>query len=326
MKKYYVISFLIFALYLGIKSIYYYQLYPALKINFNENKYYMDFKYVKDSRAFKLDENNVTYIDYSKVKSLGVKNGISYYPVSIGLSGLRFFQNGQIVLFLAQADWLVNNIHKDGSWKIMHNKKIGNTILKAPWISALSQGLGISVLVRAYKLTNDEKYIKTARKALRPFKKSIEDGGIVSLNSFGKFYEEYPLKENPTHVLNGFIYSLFGLYDLYRFDNNKEAKKLFDEGIKSLKKVLPKYDLDNWTRYDLNEKRTLKNHYGYASIWYQKIHVVQLYALYQITGDKLFLKYSNKFEEQAKYSFINFSIYPAYIVYTDFVQLYRMVK
>jgi heparosan-N-sulfate-glucuronate 5-epimerase len=327
MKKIFKLIFAIISIYILIYSIYLYFLEPAFESKSNQNnQYYIKFGYVKDAAAFQLDENNVTYVDYSKMKSMGVDNTISYYPVSIGLSGLRFLQQKNDTLFLAQANWLLNNIHENGAWYILHDKRIGKHKLKTPWISALSQGLGISVLVRAYKLTGNDMYLKTARKALKPFEKYIKDGGIVSKNNFGDFYEEYPIQERPTHVLNGFIYSLFGLYDLYKFDNNVKAKELFDKGIKTLKRVLPRYDLRNWTRYDLNKERTLKNHYGYASIWYQKLHVAQLYGLYKITGDKYFLDYSKKFEEQAKYSIVNFVIYPAYILYTDFVLAYRWIK
>ena len=44
--------------------------------------------------------------------------------------------------------------------------------------------------------------------------KTTEEGGVRANNKFGVFYEEYPLASNSTHVLNGFIYSLYGLFDL----------------------------------------------------------------------------------------------------------------
>lgn len=332
-KKITIITICIFTAYLLISSINLYNTFNVRKKNKDFNSYYVKFEFNKEKDGMILDENNVTFVDYSKIKSLGVKNIISYNPVTIGGQGIRYYQKycfnkniNNLSIFLSHADWLVENIRLDGSWNITHNKKIGRYILKAPWNSALSQGLGISVLVRAYKETNEEKYIITARKALIPFKKKIKNTGITTENNFGNFYEEYPLKENPTHVLNGFITSLFGLYDLYLYDNNIEAKKLFDIGIVTLKKSINLYDKGYWTKYSLNKNSTLKNHWNLASPWYQKLHVAQLYAIYKITNDSLFLKYSKKFQNQERNSWINYIIYPAYVLYIDFVKIYKYIK
>ena len=57
-------------------------------------------------------------------------------------------------------------------------------------------------------------------------------------------YEEYPTTP-PLFVLNGFIYSLFGLYDLAQVatgDAKQTAQKLFDDGMASLKVMLPFFD------------------------------------------------------------------------------------
>ncbi|MEJ2621001.1 MAG: D-glucuronyl C5-epimerase family protein [Candidatus Thiodiazotropha sp.] len=292
--------------------------------------YYVTFAFSKENEQFRIDKKGVTYVDYSKSKSLGVKNITSYNPVIVGFQGLRYYQdyknthnNISFKRYLTHADWLVENISDDGSWYLTYDKNMGKYTLHSPWKSALSQGFGISLLTRAYIDTGNQKYINSARKALEPFSKYLDEDGVRSKNTFGEFYEEYPIKVHPTHVLNGFIYSLFGLYDLYIIDNNIEAKELFDEGIATLKKVLPEYDLGNWTRYNLDSERNLKNHWGYSSPRYQKIHAAQLYGLHYITKDPYFRKYADKFEAQNRRSWINLVIYPAYILYRDFVAFYR---
>lgn len=40
------------------------------------------------------------------------------------------------------------------------------------------QGHGISVLVRAYNLTNDKRYADAASNALKPFETEATDGGV----------------------------------------------------------------------------------------------------------------------------------------------------
>lgn len=314
-----------------IGSIYTYNITPSKKItSISNNEYYMYFDYVKEKSAFILDSNNVTYVDYSKIKSLGVENTLSYNPVSIGLMGLHYHQSflksnkkNDKKLILSHANWLVENQTKQGSWLINHDKKIDNQKLNAPWVSSLSQGFGMSLLTRAFILTNDSIYLQTALKAIEPFKKSISEDGLKSQAEFGDFYEEYPL-DKPDHVLNGFIYSLYGLYDVYIHTQDSSALELFNNGVATLEKIVKKYNTGSWTYYSLNETSNIKNHWNYSSPFYQKIHYCQLHGIYLITNKDVFKKYSKKFEKQSKRGWINFLIYPSYTVYTDIVWVIRL--
>ena len=324
-------SLLLYLIYLSVFSLYLYNVTPAKKINTIDNQsYYITLDYLKEEDAFQLDSNKVTIVDYSKIKSLGVKSKLSYNPVSIGLMGLRYYQeytqndtNDRKELVISHADWLVDNQTNEGTWKISHNKKIGDKSLKAPWISSLSQGFGISLLTRAFALNKDSTYVHAIEDALKPFQKNIDQGGISFETKFGVFYEEYPLDE-PHHVLNGFMYSLFGLYDAYKATGSQTALQLFNEGAATLKKIIDEFDNDNWTLYSLNKESNFRNHWNYASPFYQKIHVAQLNGMYLITNDEVFKKYADKFEEQNKSSWVNFIIYPAYVMYTDFVWIYKL--
>ena len=102
-------------------------------------------------------------------------------------------------------------------------------------------------------------------------------------------------------------------------------KKYFADGISTLKNTLPMYDLGNWTSYDLNQNKNLRNHWGYCSPWYQKLYVAQLNAFHVITNDNDIREYADKFEKQEQMSFINYIIYPIYVVYTDIVRIKRAV-
>lgn len=313
-----------------VGSIYLYFVSPVdFDSNSNENSYHIKFSYLKENSALKLDSTNVTVVDYSKIKSLGVENIKSYNPISIGLMGLRYNQEYNQdscetikKIILAHANWLIENQSEDGSWKINHDKKIDTRILQKPWSSALAQGFGMSLLSRAYVINPDSNYLFALKKAINPFRKNIKDKGVTCLTSFGPFYEEYPLK-NPDHVLNGFIYSLFGLYDTYQTTGDSLALNLFHQGVTSLKNALPNYDSGSWSLYSLNENPQPRNHWNYSSPFYQKIHVAQLNGLYLITGDIFFKNYAIKFGKQSNNSHINLIIYPSYVLYTDFVWIYR---
>lgn len=80
----------------------------------------------------------------------------------------------------------------------------------------MGQGQAISLLSRAfYHSGGNELYLNTVQAALKPFKVLSKDGGVLSefMNLY-PWYEEYPTIP-PIFILNGFMYSLIGLYDLF---------------------------------------------------------------------------------------------------------------
>ena len=54
-----------------------------------------------------------------------------------------------------------------------------------------------------------------------------------------KFYEEYPTTKG-NYTLNGFMFTLVGLYDYYKVTGNELAKELYDDGIETLKEIREK--------------------------------------------------------------------------------------
>jgi hypothetical protein len=192
--------------------------------------------------------------------------------------------------FLKQADWLVENyIRINGKVTWLVDKKISGYGLEKPWSSALTQGEAISVLLRAYLLTEENSFLKISEEALELFETDVNDGGIKNKFNGYIFYEEYPTIK-PNFVLNGFIFSLFGLYDFILLNKNIKAKNLFEEGIKTLENLLILFDTGYWSQYNLYY------HPGtyLASYKYHLIHIEQLKALYFLTGKEIFLTYSNK--------------------------------
>lgn len=85
----------------------------------------------------------------------------------------------------------------------------------------MGQGQAISLLSRAfYHSGGNELYLNTAYAALKPFKVLSNNGGVLSefMNLY-PWYEEYPTVP-PIFILNGFMYSLIGLYDLFSLAPN----------------------------------------------------------------------------------------------------------
>jgi len=161
--------------------------------------------------------------------------------------------------------WLVKNIDSEGAYKHRFILPFYENF-PTDWIGGLAQGLAISALVRAGET-------KTAEKAFKCLQKCC----LYTNKSNYTWIEEYPL-ERPQYILNGFIYALFGVYDLFKITGNKKAKELFDSCIRTLQTHLGEYDLQGWSKYDLESGIP-------ATPFYHNIHVKQLEALHNITDD-----------------------------------------
>jgi len=195
--------------------------------------------------------------------------------------------------FLRQVNWFKENYYEISCgkvWNIYYDIPLYK--MKKPWYSALSQGEALSVLTRAYLLTKDDFLINLCQDAILPFTKEVKDGGLVNYFNGIPIYEEYPSEYRTVAVLNGFMFSLFGLYDFFLLTKNDRAKNLFDQGIESLKKLLPFYDTGYWARYYLFDyPKEYVASFTYISLMYE-----QLKVLYILTDEKIFNEYSLKWQ------------------------------
>jgi hypothetical protein len=181
--------------------------------------------------------------------------------------------------FIIQACWLVNHetrIADDaGGWPIPFSNNEFHAL--KPWLSALTQGVGISVLMRAYQLTGEAVFLHVARRAVRTFELDIRDGGVrCAVGDDGIFFEEvavYPA----AHILNGYILSLFGLYDYVALMNDACIHALIQRTLATLHTLIDDFDLGYGSRYDLLSKEP-------ASRFYHGLHVTLLEALSQYSG------------------------------------------
>ena len=173
--------------------------------------------------------------------------------------------------------------------------------IKAPWVSSMAIGEVMSVYLRMYQIEGNESYLNVAKKAYEFLKIDVADGGVRRRDENGYlWFEEYP-SNPPSYVLNGFIYTLFGLYDLYRVTGMADVKKDIDECIMTLKDNLHRFDSGYWSNYDLRYRELVRYYYQ------RNVHVPQMKVLYGLTGDSIFLKYANKWEKNVNafnYAFV----------------------
>jgi hypothetical protein len=157
--------------------------------------------------------------------------------------------------FLACADWFLTRQSPSGDWLYdfpWHE-------LAAPWSSALAQARGASVMLRAFLLTGKQDYLLAARRSISRFSTPVEEGGYLRRlpQADCAYFEEYPGLGNA--VKNGFMASLFGVYELMRWASDPEAERLWRLGTASLERMLPLYTHRGWTLYDLDPKSPGRN-------------------------------------------------------------------
>ncbi|MBL79373.1 MAG: hypothetical protein CMH70_05020 [Nitrosomonadaceae bacterium] len=260
----------------------------------NLKNYYLDYR-KKTTYKGPFDSNNVLMLNY------GGNIGKKYNPDAVAQYALGCYEiyldtknNAYREKFLDQAVWFKNNLtmldEKVGVWYYKFDFNYFVT-LKNPWYTSLGQGHGISVLLRAWELTGEELYLELAHKAYVSYERLIGELGGVGFVDDEKnlWFEEYPLKD-PTHILNGFVWSLWGLYDYWLATKKNEAMILFEKGIDTLEKNIHKYDNGIWTKYDLAPTKLP----SIAGAYYHDLHIEQLLVLYKLTGRKIFKRYSLK--------------------------------
>lgn len=236
------------------------------------------------------DENNVPFTSSPTVQK-------NYFPINIAQYA-----------FMIHADYIENNSEEkiqilnnclykleelkteDEKYAIWwHHYDEVKYNISAPWASAMAQGEIISFYLRMYQINNNESLLQTAIKAFN-FLNNVEyeNKGVRRYLENGTIWlEEYP-SNPPSFVLNGFIYAVFGLFDLYRVTKNNQVKALLNQCIESLKTNIDKFDTGYWSRYDLYKKELVRYYYQ------KNVHVPQLEILYKLTGEKVFKKYSIK--------------------------------
>jgi heparosan-N-sulfate-glucuronate 5-epimerase len=270
--------------YVGIRSRSYYHSVPAPIQDFSDPMaYYVDFS----SRA-----NYTGPFDQSGLPLMADPKNPRPFPTHLAiyaLAHLELYRRGHTEENLNRAricaEWFKANQQSDGAWLSTFAKREFG--LKPPFRSALIQGLAISALCRLAQLLGDSKCFDTAVRALEPFRHDIIDNGVTTYQDAGPFFEEYPCHP-PCHVLNGFIYAMWGLHDL-ALQGNADARQLWDSGLKTLTAWLPRYDLGYWSLYHLPESPR-----NPATVAYHRLHINQLEVMYALTSKPIFKEYADR--------------------------------
>ena len=264
-------------------------------------EYYMTFR-EKAAYPGPYDAQGIPMLDYRGAL------GMQYNPIAIAQWGLanynRYSETGEEAYrlkLLKAADWLCQNLEQNdrGLWVWNHrfDWEYRDT-LKAPWYSGLAQGQGVSLLLRVHVLTKNAAYAVAAERAFIPLTRLIADGGVLFEDGHKNLWIEEYLVNPPTHILNGFIWALWGTFDYWLARADARARDIFDRGVTTLLTNLEKYDTGYWSLYEQSGTR-LKM---LASPFYHRLHIVQLRVMAQLTGEPRFEDVAQRWESYARQS------------------------
>jgi len=264
-------------------------------------------------------------------KELNSDYKISYYPISfksrIAQNHYKDFDKQGLPLFKSRSGEMVHFItglcsYAFANWEIMLDKKedsrsklivkiadyliiqaenINGVLMVKDYDSdshqrdglscAMNQGEVISVLCRAYCVTNNNKYLDNALQMTLAYENEYGEDGI------SEYIDQSRLvwfKEGGKFILNGHIYSTIGLIELQQINGNERLEKLINLSIDSVEFMIPKFDLGYWSKYWLDSPDYI------ASAMYHNLHFCQLEYLGEKFKSNVLLDYSKKFKKYSR--------------------------
>lgn len=242
--------------------------------------YYSDLRH-KVAGASLIDDKGVPYNETNRGNHI-------YFAITIfqyGLGSYDLYLETKDDIYLEKVfntvNWALENQQKDGSWNAF-----GWSTPEAPY-SSMAQSEGASLLCRAYKESGDDKYLYAAEKAVQYMLKPVENGGTAYHKNGQITLEE---ASDELTILNGMMFSIWGLYDMCILLDNDELKRDLKITVNTLANILEKYDRGYWSNYDLDG--------NIASPFYHDLHLEQLKVMVNLFGNKQF---GERLEKWKKY-------------------------
>jgi hypothetical protein len=119
---------------------------------------------------------------------------------------------------------------------------------RPPWVSSLAQGTGLQAIARsAKKLGRMPELLPRIQDGLKLFEQSPPTGVRVETGQ-GAHYVQYSFWPS-LRIINGFVQSLVGLYDVAQITGDARAARLFADGDRAARAEVPRFDTGAWSFY-----------------------------------------------------------------------------
>lgn len=202
---------------------------------------------------------------------------IKYYNKTMEIS--KTVDNS--LLFPFEFDWV---------YHVDNNNNCIN-VIKAPWYSAMTQGTLLMNVTRLFEFSKDSTYLMQAEKIFNGYYnirgKSVPWITMLDENNF-LWLEEYPCDGEPTHILNGFMYSIMGLYEYYKTTLDKKALFLLKASMTTIKHNISKYRNEGGISFYSFKFKESKAEY-------HSVHITLLRYLYHYSKDSFFNEMADLF-------------------------------
>ncbi len=203
--------------------------------------------------------------------------GLGAFDIYLEKDEKKFFEIAE-----ACAGWLYDNQEERGGWKTF-----AYIYPEHPY-SSMAQSEAACLFMRVYTQNGDEKYLTAAKRAIDFMLIPLSEGGCTQYEGDEVYLCEHT---DPTRtvVLNGWIFSLWCLYDYVKLTGDESINEIYSLTLATLAKTLPAYDCRYWSYYDRSKRLT--------SPFYHKLHIAQLNVMYDLTGQAVYDEYSKKWQE-----------------------------
>lgn len=215
---------------------------------------------------------------------------VTIMQYALGCYDLYLLENNEAYLeqFLKLVNYILEHQGKNGKWDA--RASIGSSKGNS---SCMVQGQGCSILLRAYKMTNDFRYFQAAQKAISFMLLPCNQGGTTVYRGDSISFEKYPPQDGViSSVLNGWIFAMFGLYDYVLCTDSSEYRDILERSCRTLESKLLQYDRRFWSNYDLTGT--------IASPAYHSAHVSLLSVMAELVGSRTMQSYAKRFESYEK--------------------------
>lgn len=234
-------------------------------------------------------------LENDDLPKLNLENGkFTYFPVAIFQYGLGCYDLFLLTSekkferkFIQCVKWAITHQDDKGRWN-----NFSHYSPNAPY-GAMAQGEGASLLIRAYVNTHEQFYLDAAKKAIDFMLLPLDNGGTTKYEGNSAYFMEYTFKGV---VMNGFIFSWWGLYDYVTVcPDAGKYKIVLKNTLQSLIRIMPSFKCRFWSMYSLDGLL--------ASPFYHNLHIAQMQAMYELTGEQLFNDYAKLWMRQQKNPF-----------------------
>lgn len=232
---------------------------------------------------------------------------IARYAISI-LHSYRIVHQDPAYLDRAEANanyLIVTAVRRDGALYFPYRFNYGlfgnpRDLMHAPWYSAMNEGAALTLFLRLYALTGEQRWRTAADSTFATFvqrRSNRRPWVVFTAHPNHRRYlwlEEYP-KNPPTQPLNGHMYALFGVWEYARATGSAAAANVFDGAATTIRHQVDRFRVRGGISY-----YSLRVHAQYAS--YHCIHIGQLKLLTRMTGDPWFARESRRFAADGRHA------------------------